>query len=592
MKSISQELSPAPARSGFTLVEMLVSTALVMLIMVLFAEIYSAAVGSIREQEGIAKNDQKARSVVTMLRNDLNARSYREIPVSISDPNRVSLISRGLVPIHPRCLVVDNAQSGMFYISENDPGDDTDDVLSFTLFLRTEAGQYSGRVQKGPATQPNHPDSDDGVPNDGVTASRAAIVTYFLQDGKLHRRMNLLRDPLVIPNPYSTAAAYQGSVMALPTQPSDDQLGNPTTPLGTGTLLNLGSPANWYQQNAIAIQANPPVGTRTRVLGAESLDNTQALVNGPVGLPRFREGHSVGGTMANPTANPTEEYDTAMPPNFQGRLPLSGPRTGEDIVLPNVIAFDVKVFEPQDANVNGQEDTTFEGPSRGGRFVDIGHEELLRPDETVESQQSGPFRLATITTAGNNGTWGRRNQADNPNPITTYGAGGPGGNRIFDTWHPFAPAGMNIPAYTLPTPPQTDPAPSPPYYPLKIDPNSSGTNVWKTWQANTNCNVDFNNWTNSSIYFPWAYLGDFSAGYRMKGSTRPAPPNPQTQGTTNTAREPVWARIFGNEVQDGQVIWECFDNRIGLMGLRVTIRFVDPGSGQIRQLTVDHSFLD
>ncbi|MFO1092490.1 MAG: type II secretion system protein [Planctomycetaceae bacterium] len=64
-------------RRGFTLVEMLVATALVMLIMLLFADVFGAAVGTMTAQRGIANNDQKARSFTTVLRHDLAGRTYR-----------------------------------------------------------------------------------------------------------------------------------------------------------------------------------------------------------------------------------------------------------------------------------------------------------------------------------------------------------------------------------------------------------------------------------------------------------------------------------------------------------------------------------
>jgi type II secretory pathway pseudopilin PulG len=537
------------SRSAFTLVEMLVSTALVLLIMVLFAQIYGAAVGTLREQEGISKNDQKARSVISMMRADLGARSYREIPAG--DPTKPDLYARGIVPIHPRCLVIDDAQKGFFYYSENNPGDDTDDVLSFTMFLNTEIGQFAGRVTADGTNLANHPDSDDGVQNDGMTASRAAVVTYFLREGRLCRRIHLLREPLVIPSPWSTST---GALFWLPTQPSDETV---LTSLGTGNpIAALGTQVNWYDTNAIAIQENAP-GMRVRVLGADSLDNWQGLTNGPIAIPRNRQGHNAAGL-------PTGEYTGTT---FQGRAELTGVREGEDVILANVVGFDVQVWEPQDANVNSSTQA-FEGSVRGGRFANLGHGVLTDGGMNVR----GPFGSAAAT-AGNS-TWGKINTAYvAPEPSM------PSQSFIFDTWHPLAPNG------TIPGAPPAV-VPSPPYYPLKIDPTASAS-VWTTWTANQTRTTNTTDWTQSAIYFPWAYLGDYSIGYRAA--------NPGGTGTTG-AREPVWSRIAGNKVLDGTtaggVVWECFDNRIGLTGLRITVRFVDPGSTLVRQVTLDHSFLD
>lgn len=522
---------------------MLISTALVMLILLLFAQIYSAAVGSIREQEGIAKNDQKARSAVMMLRGDLKTRTFREIPVAISDRTS-SALTRGLVPIHPRCLTVDETQQGFFSISENDPGDDSDDVLSFTVMLPSSSGQFTGRVLKDATGQVNHPDTDDGLPQNGVTSSRAAIITYFMNQGRLHRRVHLLRDPLVIPSPWSKNT---GALFWLPTQPSDEPLSD-LKQLGTGGILPLGTVANWRSQNCIAIQENPTSGT-PRLMGVESLDNGQGLGNAPCAFPRNREGHDTSG-------NPVQEYSGTT---FQGRAPLTGDREGEDIVLTNVIGFDIKVWEPQDADLNGQRDTGREGSKRGGRFVDFGHGELEGDGMTI----LGPFGFSAPS---GNSTWGRQN--------TAYGPGGPPGNRIFDTWHPLAPA--------APVPPGLNP----PFYPLKIQPPATLPTPPSGWGANATATIDTTDWTQSSMVFPWGFYGDYSLGYRAVRLVNTM--NPATTGT----REPVWFRSVGNEVYDNNVIWECFDNRIGMTAMRITLRFVDPGSQMIRQVTVDHSFLD
>jgi len=535
-------------RRGFTLVEMLVSTALVLLIMVLFAQIYGAAVGTLREQEGLAKNDQKARAVVNILRSDLTARTYREIPLSHGNRNEPTVAARGLVPIHPRCLVIDNAQRGFFYLSENDPGDGTDDVLSFTMSIREPGGYFNGRVEAGTASQVNHPDGDDGISNDGMTRSRHAVVTYFLSDGRLHRRINLLRDPLSVPNPWQPDS---GASFKLPYQPSNESA---LTNLGQGSPLFPYSSkyTDWYHTNALARQENPPGPPppppspldQVTILGAHSLDNRFGIANAPIGVPRFREGHNSGG-------NPTGEYSGT---NFQGRAALTDARTGEDILLSGVVSFDVKVWEPQDANQNGTADS-YEGVSRGGRFVDLGHGTLSRPDNTTEPSQTGPFCL-TIGTGGN-ATWGRQNSAYNP--------GGPSGYAAFDTWHPYAPSGTEPPALPAALPP----ASVVPYYPLKMAP-ASGV----TWTASSNYTVD-------TVVFPWGVsAGDYSVGYRVV-----------TAGTT-ASQERQWERTIGSRVQDGTAVWQCFDNRIGLTGIRITVRFIDPGSNQVRQVTFDHSFLD
>src|SRR5690349_21540281 len=80
-----------PPRRGFTLVEMLVSVTLVLLMMLMFAEIYGLAQDSISKQKGIAENDQKARILTQVIRRDLDTRTFRSVyPFKLEDPGFVS----------------------------------------------------------------------------------------------------------------------------------------------------------------------------------------------------------------------------------------------------------------------------------------------------------------------------------------------------------------------------------------------------------------------------------------------------------------------------------------------------------------------
>ncbi len=108
--------------AGFTLVEVLVTLALTMIMMLLFAQIFQIAGNFVTRQKGIGENDQSARILTTVLKTDLQARTMRL-----------------LAPYHPsmQALPNDSTQQGYFYCSENNPMDDTDDVLQFTISLQT-----------------------------------------------------------------------------------------------------------------------------------------------------------------------------------------------------------------------------------------------------------------------------------------------------------------------------------------------------------------------------------------------------------------------------------------------------------------------
>jgi competence protein ComGC len=128
---------PSQAQSaGFTLVEVLVTLALTMIMMLLFARIFQIAGNFVTRQKGIGENDQSARILTTVLQTDLQARTMQNV-----------------APFHPYMQLMsdDTKRQGYFYYSENNPLDETDDVVQFTINLKllpssnpTTNGQLSG----------------------------------------------------------------------------------------------------------------------------------------------------------------------------------------------------------------------------------------------------------------------------------------------------------------------------------------------------------------------------------------------------------------------------------------------------------------
>lgn len=585
-------------RRGFTLIEMLVSTALVMLIMILFAEIFSEAVSTVRAQRAIIANDEKARAFITTLGTDLSRRTYR---TSVGRGSLVTSLGilespQGLVALGPGDRV-DPRQRGYFYYSENDPNDDGDDVLAFTVSVEEtlrnplvsdpSLALFTGRALDAnllPGSL-NQPDLDDGRA-DRASASRAAEVCYFLRGTTLYRRVMLLRDPLP----------------------------NASPPFGTQPTLASGSPALSSVPNVIvpgALQyrdfdfAATNVNGFLHFHGLESLDNARGLANSPIALPGFRFGHLPNGLP--------REFDNATPlPNFFGRfnqeetsfegpngLPpglngfrwpgvndgagnniidsplvtgpagvlavdvntdnafdggdvvLSGSRAGEDILMTGVETFNVQVWDPGygEADFDGSgawdplnptDDLNMNGVQDNGAWVDIGNQtgSGLFTQNWVDRTASGAL---------GNVTWGRQNVA--------YGPGGPAGNHVFDTWHPDLGPTLGVA----------------PYRPLQVAPA-----VGVTWAPNSVPGV-------TAIIFPDAPTSNFSIGYVAINA----------DGFAQTgSRQPEWPREPGAIVRDGGVLWQCFDNRIGLEKIRVTIRFRDPGSSQARQVSLVHAFTE
>ena len=127
-------------RLGFTLVEMLVSVAIVLLMMTMFSQIFVLATNSLSQQRGIAENDQRGRMLTAILRSDLDRRTMRDVFPFLSGDD-TSQLGHSL-----------SRRSGYLEIDEGIPSDDTDDVLSFTCSVNirlqsSESSPFSGRAQ-------------------------------------------------------------------------------------------------------------------------------------------------------------------------------------------------------------------------------------------------------------------------------------------------------------------------------------------------------------------------------------------------------------------------------------------------------------
>ena len=125
--------------AGFTLIEMLVSVGLVMLMMSLFAAVFVESTKSLSKQRGIAENDQRGRMLTTVLRNDLDGRTFRDVL-----PFRANEITSA-------SPYLDSRRAGYFEYYEGDPTNQTDDVLQFTTSVNlqlvgTDAPPFVGRA--------------------------------------------------------------------------------------------------------------------------------------------------------------------------------------------------------------------------------------------------------------------------------------------------------------------------------------------------------------------------------------------------------------------------------------------------------------
>lgn len=429
-------------RGGFTLVELMISVTLVVLMMMMFAQIFQMAAGAISTQKGIAENDQRVRSLTTILQEDLSARTFQRlipfqpdeqdqngngIPDGTEDRNLNGQLDKYSIVGDDQ---FEQERRGYFHYAENDPADQTDDVLQFTIKVTGENGvtlpllgkatllkapddSVTTKVQREALlqlTMSGQPEFDDKMVNvdqtgslshiNGTGASTYAEVSYFLRNGVLYRRVLLIR-------PNTGVESYK--------YPSDPPLDPPHFIFQNGQ--NYG-PANvpiipdasgWVWHDAIGTFWHDfdysayydTANGRPWFHDLRSLSNdpnNSRIVNGyPVslGIPYLRYGNSLNSTAGRPrqylkefeivssgspdptgyyvgsgyfgrftlqeTANPSfgypgviskatpDPHSSAKALSFDAKNLLapyntSTLRRGEDVLMGNVHEFDVKVW--------------------------------------------------------------------------------------------------------------------------------------------------------------------------------------------------------------------------------------------------------
>lgn len=616
-------------RNAFTLVEMLVSVTLVLLMMGLFASIFQIATDSMTKQRGISEQDQRARILATNVRKDLQHRTFRYLYPFF--PNEDPLTS-------PTSFANRN---GYFYISTNSPDTGLDDVIQFTVSsnITTEdpdstpifgrAMQLIDRSTAGASLtslhiNPNQPEADDGsfAPNSGAS-SPYAEVCYFVRNGNLYRRVVLIREPLnvagqnLVAQPTSRsgynylsgqpdrtdATTYDGlfkvtSGNFIPDGP-DGSLSNDFQLLfdhsafasfsgsnQSTAVLGVEALSNATKDPAARILANParrwgfnPLTSRSRehsrvanatspsvFIGRYTHAETSSLnFNFPQNSCRVKTIPPSPSTADSSTllgnGNPLDvvntpvtlnsygvvsEFDSALTATAEGR---GGIRRVEDLLLANVHEMKVELWD-----------------QRLQRFVVPGHF-----SSNLGTGELGDFHF---------------NRCLNPKavPIDSMNNGA-----VFDTWHSQSAAYDSDGDGSLEFAEL-----HPPYMPYNFYPpavvGTTGPHG-QFWQPSAPADT----YAVGSIVLPeWkdvAPLGVFSYNEISEPSMFQiglkciAVNDADADGVENgpAIRFPAAA---GQRVTDGEVTWESFDNRRPLQSIRLTFRFHDKPSDNMRQLSL------
>lgn len=599
----SSNQSRLRSAAGFTLIEMLVSVALVLIMMTLFAQVFQMAGSSISKQRGLAENDQRSRTLQTIIKADLDKRTCRWVyPFAAGED--VSA---------PESYI--GKRQGFLYISENNPNNKLDDVLHLTIASTMTARNKDTSPYYGKALNLtgfntlNEPDADDAQAlfnNTGL--STVAEVVYFVRNGNLYRRQLLVREPL---------PTFSGSV-----QPADKN-GNKLFDPNSSSFAY--PPANdfWNDYDYSAYMGFSSGTPFANFSGTDSLDNSGATA-AAISKPPFRYGFSPAGATGVIAGRPKEFAGPATTATFMGRFTMQessdldfkypqsltpngniptdpslvlgldpidsivnspddftqGTRRGEDLLISNVHGFDVQVWDEM-----------------GQSFVNIGDPFLpAAPTASAPGYDYAPGNRYCLSV----GNW----TAPSPSygPRTTEDTSINAINAVYDTWHPKLDLDTSndptLPATFIPGTGQPA-ADEPPYRPVYFRPavitNASGVFDRPSWSPNITVNL-------GDVYFPSGppQVPPSSPPF-VSGAKAQLPYGspfyyrcisaPAAGGTTGTI-EPGWPKVDSVKIGDNNLVWQAVENRKPLRAIKIEVRFIDPSTQQMRQLTVIQSLVD
>lgn len=261
---------PTTRRRGLTLVEMLITVALLLLIMTVFVSIFQSATTAMTAAQTEAELAQATRQFEATLRADLEGATARFKP-----------------PVNPE------EDRGYFEYGEGAgqdlQGEDTDDYIAFTAHA-PEGQPFTGRVVLATGA---------GFFQQVTVTSLHAEILYFLRNGNLYRRVLL-----VAPN--------QGGLV-VGTLP-----GGGFDPPTVGSIPIAGVPASWQGLNDISVHPSPATNGLDYAPQPTSL---RQLTNREYRIfrPRFADDYT-GITGTGPPDDKPDDLDLNRVPDFYPTL--------------------------------------------------------------------------------------------------------------------------------------------------------------------------------------------------------------------------------------------------------------------------------
>ena len=363
-----RNLRPLPARLGMTLVEMLVATAATLMLMGAIAQVFSVFGSAVTNSRSMIEQDTRLRSVAWRLRTDLGGATARTLP-----------------PLEP------SAGDGYLEIIEGNRRDGYDATGTALV-----AGDLVGDIDDVLLLTTRNSDTAFlGKAGTAMIESPAAEVVWFLRatPGTSNpTTYTLFRRQLLV-------VGYAGFV--------------PFITNNTAAFSTWASRWNTFYDN---------YDISVRREGALLVPNTLADLT----RRESRFMHNPNG-ITNGTGYPYS-FDASIPGLFFDAA--TSARAGEDVVLTNVIAFDVRVFDPAAAvSVSGDAaavpgDTGFSSGAASARgcYVDLGNGTTGVTSHFSGSAQ-GNYRLQSMGLAGST-TWDTWSTHYDANGVDEDGVGG------------------------------------------------------------------------------------------------------------------------------------------------------------------------
>ncbi len=357
----------ARRRSGFTLLEIMIATAITLLMMISLVQVFKVISDSMKQGRAALQMNSTLRSITSRLRHDLSHLTVRVDPPSdTSSGGGYFMYFDGSMTDYTASLFAGDApRSNRF--------GDTDDILMFTA--RAGSSWFTGQVPRYIIEPPIAPAGPDTTPVI-ITSQLAEIAVFarpikspatnaalafddnddnnFPDSFRLHYRVLPIRPDL---NTVGTGAQRALPVMNLA---SGDETPTSMAPLfaicdlsmhrlydgdattndliAANSLEDLANPANRFAHYQYSLSGLGTAATTTMpLLVLDPIPNTELTA---ISAGLYPDPNPAG--FSGATAQLTGSVGNYLHSAFV----LGDGRTGEDVIANNIVAFDVKGFDP------------------------------------------------------------------------------------------------------------------------------------------------------------------------------------------------------------------------------------------------------